>query len=53
MLQDERFGREIVFVGDDAGADKKRLRSLECVGALDEVGGQTAREQVARGTGGE
>ena len=53
LLKDKIFGRDIVFVGDDSGLQRELLRRLERVGGGDQVGGETAGEEVARRAGGE
>ena len=53
LLQHQIFGRDVVFVGDDASLQRELLRSLEGIGGRDEIGGEAACEEVARRTGGE
>ncbi len=53
MLQHQGFGRAVIFVGDDSGLQDKLLVSFEIVGGNDQVGGETASEEIARRTGAE
>ena len=48
VLKNQIFGRRIVLVGNDSGFEKEWLRRFEFAGSQDEIGGQTAREDVAR-----
>jgi len=47
MLEHERFGSEVVLVGDDAGLERELLRSFEGIGGGEKVGGEAAGEVVA------
>ena len=51
MLQDEVFGRDVVFVGNDSCLDRELLWRLERGGSGDEVSGETTRQKVARRAG--
>ena len=53
MLQFEIFRGEIVFVGNETGAELKLLRGAERVGGGDQVSGEAAGEEVAGRAGGE
>src|SRR5580698_4578513 len=53
MLEREVVGREVILVGDYAEAQLKLLLDAKSVGGRDQVRGQTAREEIARGAGGE
>ena len=48
VLKNEIFGRGIVLVGDDSRLQNEWLRRFEFAGSQDEIGSQTAREDVAR-----
>jgi len=51
LLENKVFRGKIVFIGDETGAEPKLLHRLEIFRATDEVGCQTASEDIARGTG--
>ena len=53
LLKNQIFGRDVVFVGNDSRVEGKLLRRFEGVGSGDQVGRETARQEVARRTGGE
>ena len=50
LLKHEIVGRNKIFVGNDSRLQGKLAGRLECVGGGDEIGGETAREEVARRT---
>ena len=50
MLEDESFGGDVALVGDDADLQCELLLRAEGVGGGDEVGGESAGEEVARRT---
>ena len=50
MLEDQSFGGDVVLVGDDANLQGEVLLRAESGGGRDEVGGESACEEVARGT---
>ena len=52
MLEDEIFGRDVVFVRDDSSLQEVLLWSFEIGGGANQVGGETAGEKVARRAGG-
>jgi hypothetical protein len=53
LLKNKIFGRDIVFVGNDSRVKRELLWRFEGVGNRDQIGGETARQEIARRTGGE
>jgi hypothetical protein len=53
LLEDQVFGRDVIFIADHTHLQGKLLRGLERRGGGDEVVCETASQQVARRTGGE
>ena len=51
MLEDERFGREVILIGNDAGVQEELLLSLKSVGVFDQTCGKAARQEIARRAG--
>jgi hypothetical protein len=51
LLKNKRFRRNIVFVGDGSHLKREVLWRLERLGSGDQVGSETARQEVARRTG--
>ena len=51
LLQNQIFGREIVFVGNRASAQPEPLGCFESIGRFYQVAGQSAGEKVAWRTG--
>ena len=43
-------GRTEIFVGDDAGPEPEHLRRFEGIGSRDQIGGEAARQEIARRT---
>src|SRR5215467_11835718 len=53
MLQDQVFRRDVVLVGENSGVQDELLRGTEFCGSFDEIGSETAREEIARRARGE
>ncbi len=53
LLENNIFRRHVVFVGNGSGLQGELLWSLKLWGSGDQVGRETAGQEVARGAGGE